>query len=302
MFSLVNRIDSVYQSLRRQMNMYGFHLTDNPEITKSLRHSNWWCREGGHFSRENPQLSKIRPRRRPERTIPVFGTTTSKRPADKREIKTVNKDVKETSSRPSSTTATGKRRVQLYVKGNPSTSVKIADLNIKQSATHENQTIADPAVSKTIASDVPDVTSNVPAKIPAAKNLVNFDHSHDMDDSYFYSGSTKRAPTLSQSFPKLLHQFISDCAISNPDIVQWNTNHTAFNVEIHHPGLPALLLKYFQRMLYFMYVPSMNCDRREFLTLFFSDFSNATLWGNGKDGNYSSLRRQLNFYGFRRDE
>lgn len=44
-------IDNVYQSLRRQMNMYGFHLTNNNNTDKQFRHSNWWYRAGGFFCR-----------------------------------------------------------------------------------------------------------------------------------------------------------------------------------------------------------------------------------------------------------
>jgi hypothetical protein len=245
--------DSVYQSLRRQMNMYGFHLTDNAAITKNLRHSNWWCRDGGYFCRDNPQLQKIRPRRRPERsTSIVIAPTISQRPAEKRAIKTVNKDVKETSSRPSSSTQTGKRRVQLYVKGNPSFTGKIAELNRKYPPTRENQPTADPAVAVK-ASDLSNETSNASVKVPATSTKSDedfFDHPNTKYDIFGDNTRKRFSATLSQSFPKLLHEFISDCAISNPDIVQWNTNHTAFNVEIHHPELPALLLKYFQRTIY----------------------------------------------------
>jgi hypothetical protein len=41
---------------------------------------------------------------------------------------------------------------------------------------------------------------------------------------------------------------------------------------------------------------------RLFSLILLGFLSNIILWDNDVDGNYSSLRRQLNFYGFRRDE
>ena len=230
------------------MNMYGFHLTHNTEITKNLRYSNWWCRDGGYFCRDNPQLIKmIRPRRRPERstTVAVVAPTGSIRMAGKRSAKAVNKDIEEASCRPSTATPSGKRRVQLYVKGNPSLSPKLAELNRKYPATQVNQPITEPAAAN--VADESYVTSNASAEV---HNIKTHEALADHPNATFdiVSGNTRKRLTLSQSFPALLHRFITICAISNPDIVQWNRSHTAFNVEIHHPELPELLHTYFQRM------------------------------------------------------
>lgn len=223
------------------MNMYGFHLTDNAAITKNLRHTNWWCRDGGYFCRDNPQLNKVRPRRRPERTTGTDSATddalTKTQPKGRRpsEKVTIKKSVSAKSSGTNATKSTGKRRMQIYAKGNPNNVV--AELNKKYLGNDvpESQPEPDPA-AQTNESDA----SSKPAAIVPVR-------SSDVDSADGYAGK-RLLPTFSQSFPTLLHQFISDCSKSNPDIVQWNTNHTAFNVEIHHPGLPALLLKYFQRM------------------------------------------------------
>ena len=103
-----------------------------------------------------------------------------------------------------------------------------------------------------------------------------------------------KGSVIHTEFPALLHRFIDECAVTHPDIVEWNNTFTGFNVEIHHPQLPNLLLKYFRRTFCLALVLN-------------------GLWSNPArpltlhsipvmtDGNYSSLRRQLNSYGFRRD-
>ena len=222
--------------------MYGFHLTDNAAITKNLRHTNWWCRDGGYFCRDNPQLNKVRPRRRPERTTgtdnaaDIASTKTQPKGRRPNEKVAIKKNVAAKSYATNATKSTGKRRMQIYAKGSPINVV--AELNKQYFGTDipENQSEPPDPAAQTNESDA---TSKPAATFPVRNS--------DADWADGYAGK-RFLPTFSQSFPTLLHQFISDCSKTNPDIVQWNTDHTAFNVEIHHPGLPALLLKYFQRM------------------------------------------------------
>lgn len=58
--------------------------------------------------------------------------------------------------------------------------------------------------------------------------------------------AVKRGPVA--GFPALLHQLIEYGSVMYPDMVAWNITGTSFKIEMHHPHLGGLLLKYFRRM------------------------------------------------------
>jgi hypothetical protein len=209
--------DSVYQSLRRQMNMYGFHLLD--KVDKRSRHTNWWCRSGGYFCRDNPQLHKIRPRRRPERNKNIFTSE------ELEQFELIADELDEPNNIKTRRKAKSKSLAATKIKMEKRTKEKSSDI---------------PKTAITVERSVGQNVSTTSYKKDTTTHSVVVDFSDD--NSY-----RKLSPTISQQFPALLHQFISDCSVLHPDIVQWNPDHTAFNVEIHHPGLQALLMKYFQR-------------------------------------------------------
>jgi hypothetical protein len=195
-----------------------------------------------------------------------------KRLVEKRTIKAVNKDVKDS---PPRTASSGKRRVQLYAKSKSPVSSKHAELNkpFVTTGSEEHPIASNDALAQAVA--ISTDASKVFSKVPSD------DMSNHPDAKFEIISNTRKRmwATLSQSFPSLLHTFISDCAVSNPDIVQWNTDHTAFNVEIHHPDLPALLLQYFQRMLFIYVCCPLSMIARHFSLFYFSNFTLHVLLG-----------------------
>jgi MRG/HSF-type DNA-binding len=219
-------------------------------LNTNSRHELWWHLKGNYFSRENPQLHKIRPRPRPERHPPPVKETA----IPDSHVSAEDASTRFDNQRLYGAIALGK---SLELESSLNTQLTFD----RDSNEDEHVAIAERAPMRP-ESDA----TNVP--YTGTTRLTLYDNEDDVDGKLTASiyDTAFPIPRNPQSFPVLLHKFISECSKSDPDIVQWNTTRSAFNVEIHHPKLSVLLLQYFQH------------------------------------GNYQSLRRMLNYHGFQRDE
>jgi hypothetical protein len=196
------------------MNLYGFFIDKSTD---------WWNLKSGYFCRDNPQLNKILPR--PRSTRPTYTDSsesfnfsakniTSRDRTNASAFKTTDESLLDATRNPARSSASSKA---VLSKG---------EKNLKMKRTNEKESCQTRTISKRVVEAVPGKDSTT---------------------------STKKKPlirTLQGPFPELLHKFICECSVSHPDVVKWNSNRTAFNVEIHHPTLPKLLSKYFQRKFF----------------------------------------------------
>lgn len=189
------------------MNSYGFFIN---------KATDWWSLKSGYFSRDHPQLNKILPRPRSTRPIKVQLPDTANVSAEKF-------PPRDESRSPPSDTA------DESLINRPKNSVRSSSV----------------PKSLPMTSDVKKKPSVDMESRPARKVSKRALDAVSKKEAAAAKKSRNRIPH--GTFPELLHQFVCECSLSNPDVVRWNSNRTAFNVEVHHPALPNLLSKYFQR-------------------------------------------------------
>jgi hypothetical protein len=204
--------DSKYESLRRQMNSYGFFINKSTD---------WWNLKSGYFCRDNPQLNKILPR--PRSTRPTKTDSLES-------VKVSEKNVKPTDASNSPT-------------------FKFADESLLDSMKIAARSTSS-SKSQVSMSDKKLKQAKGKGSHQAQKSSKRFLEAYSGRKDTATNGKKLRNRTPHGTFPALLHKFICECSVSHPDVVRWNLNRTAFNVEIHHPTLPKLLSKYFQRKLH----------------------------------------------------
>lgn len=191
------------------MNSYGFFINKSTD---------WWNLNSGYFCRDNPQLNKILPRPRSSRStkseaaefINVLAPLEKGSPSDSSNspaFETANESSVDSGEAPGITSLSSQSQL------------KKSDKKLKRSKGKESHQ------TRKATKRALDAVSKKEATAPKR--------------------SRSRMPH--GTFPELLHKFICECSVSHPDVVSWNSNRTAFNVEIHHPTLPNLLSKYFQR-------------------------------------------------------
>lgn len=252
---LIALTDGRYESLRRQLNAYGFRKVS---AEKS------WSRQDDIFHRDRPQdLVNVRPRRR------------ESKPRLSRSQKAIKAKLLAKSSKPTPATSfPGRKNV-----GSQSSSCQ------KKSSV---------SIERMSSSSYGRPKSPIPSEesITQASECIHARGVEASEEEYIGKESSKGSLL---EFPEMLHRFIEDCSATHPDVAVWNSTHTAFNVEMHHPLLRGLLLRYFRRTSRsLVFIRSFNpyCQISHSLTMFLLEPT---------DGNYSSLRRQLNLYGFQRN-
>jgi HSF-type DNA-binding len=284
-------IDGRYESLRRQMNVYGFRK--DPE-------KKWWSRKGDLFHRDRPEdLEKVRPR---PRDMVKTRPSRSKAASEANSLHTCRSTGTQTSGGPKRRSESPVSIEKISEKKSPSTSAhsfaslpegwttigypsdgRLCYRNENTGRTSwtvpGSQIFSSPKNKResTVSSDNPWVhvkgsmvaeaegekrkltKSSSPRSEAVAKstrirmcttssNPISGAADKPTDSSSSDSISLRsKGSVIHTEFPALLHRFIDECAVTHPDIVEWNNTFTGFNVEIHHPQLPNLLLKYFRR-------------------------------------------------------
>jgi hypothetical protein len=205
------------------MNAYGFF------INKS---SDWWNLKSGYFRRDSPELKKILPRPR-----------SSSRVKDSTDTETTGSVPEKVSTSEPRTSNTGSSVSNNLVVAAVLVATSRPEDSLSKSAPPmlEENSRKEAMLEENSRKEV-EVTEQSTRRGARRAWLPIFDEPTS-DDDLFVLNKKMRAGL----FPGLLHLFICECSASHPDVVMWNSDRTAFNVETHHPTLPLLLSKYFHR-------------------------------------------------------
>lgn len=206
------------------MNSYGFFINKSTD---------WWNLKSGFFCRDNPQLKKILPRpRNIAKEKMLVSPTTS-----------INESI----------------AIPASCKDNPPDKSTVGNLLGRETS---DELLVEPAENPTSR---PLLTKNVPktnTKESRRSGKTTKRVLDSVNEKYSAAAKKRRNRAPHGAFPELLHKFICECSVSHPDVVCWNANRTAFNVQIHHPTLPKLLPRYFQRKCWLKASALHGCCKR----------------------------------------